>query len=76
MCRSIKKLRKPEGIPTDTELYEASRQFIRKISGFREPSKTHHDAFEQAINEVSEAARVLLETMDQSKKTKVLANEK
>jgi hypothetical protein len=76
MCRSIKKLRKPEGIPTNIELYEASRQFIRKISGFREPSKVHQEAFEEAINEVSEAARSLLETMDTSKKRKVLVNEK
>jgi hypothetical protein len=76
MCRSIKKLRKPEGIPTDIELHEAARQFIRKISGFREPSKMHQNAFEQAIDNVSEAARALLQTMDKSRKSRVLVSEK
>jgi hypothetical protein len=73
MCRSIKKLRKPEGIPSDVELYEAARQFIRKISGFREPSRANQDAFDQAIADVSDAARALLETMDKGTKTKVLS---
>ncbi len=75
MCRSIKKLRKPQGIPTDVELHDAARQFIRKISGFREPSRTNQVAFEQAIDDVSEAARALLEKIDKASNAKVLVSD-
>ncbi|HSE42235.1 MAG TPA: DUF2277 domain-containing protein [Acidobacteriota bacterium] len=71
MCRSIKKLRKPEGLATETEIHDAARQFIRKISGFREPSRENQDAFDQAIDDVSDAAKVLLETMAKKKNRKV-----
>lgn len=42
MCRSIKTLRDAEQVTaTDTEVYEAALQFVRKISGYRKPSRTN-----------------------------------
>jgi hypothetical protein len=60
MCRSIVQLRKPEGA-SDDELGAAARQFVRKISGFRVPSKANEAAFERAVEEIAVSSRVLLE---------------
>ena len=61
MCRSIKTLRKHDVIATDDEIRAAARQFVRKVTGFREPSARHQDAFEAAIDEVSVASKRVLE---------------
>ena len=63
MCRNIKKLRRPEGIPTEEELRAAALQFIRKISGYRVPSKANEQAFDEAINEVTAASQKLFERL-------------
>lgn len=60
MCRSIKKLRTPEGSATEDEIREAALQFVRKVSGYRAPSKRNHEAFERAVDEVADASRKLL----------------
>jgi hypothetical protein len=60
MCRSIKLLRNPDGGPTDQELYEAALQYVRKISGFRRPSRANQEAFDAAVSEIAAASRVLL----------------
>jgi len=60
MCRSIKVLRKPEGPPSEQELYEAALQYVRKVSGYRVPSKKNTEAFEEAVREVTESSRRLL----------------
>ncbi len=57
MCRNIKKLRKEKEQPTDAELQDAALQFVRKISGFREPSRANQEAFEKAVVEVAQASR-------------------
>jgi hypothetical protein len=63
MCRSIKQLRNV-GIPaTDEEIRAAALQFVRKVSGYRKPSKVNEEAFERAVEEVTEATRVLLESL-------------
>ena len=59
MCRNIKRLRPPDHPPTDRELHDAALQFIRKISGFRAPSKANQDAFDAAVDEVAAAGRRL-----------------
>jgi hypothetical protein len=61
MCRSIKQLRIPEGPPTDEELHAAALQFVRKVSGFRKPSSVNIAVYEQAVSEIAEATRRLLE---------------
>ena len=63
MCRNIKRLRRPNEEPTDQELHDAALQFVRKISGFRAPSKTNEAAFNEAVRSVAEAGRVLFRSM-------------
>ncbi len=60
MCRSIKTLRKRDVIASDDEIQAAARQFVRKISGFREPSARHEAAFEAAVDEVAVASQRVL----------------
>jgi hypothetical protein len=61
MCRSIKLLRVPDHPATDDELTGAALQFIRKISGFRKPSRANQAAFDSAVAEVAASSRRLLE---------------
>ena len=60
MCRSIKVLRNPESPATDAEVEAAALQFVRKISGYRQPSQANAEAFDAAVVEVAEASRRLL----------------
>jgi hypothetical protein len=63
MCRSIKTLRRAETAATTGELDAAARQFVRKISGYREPSARNRDAFDAAIAEIAAASDRLLEAL-------------
>ena len=60
MCRSIKVLRNAESPATDAEIEAAALQFVRKISGYRQPSRANAAAFEEAVADVAEASRRLL----------------
>jgi hypothetical protein len=60
MCRSIKTLRSAEIPATEEEIHAAALQFVRKVSGYRKPSKVNEAAFEQAVAEVAEATQKLL----------------
>ncbi len=63
MCRSIKRLRNSDRRPTDAEIGEAALQFVRKISGYRRPSKANRPAFDRAVSDVAAASRVLLDSL-------------
>ena len=63
MCRSIKRLRDGSEVVPDDEIREAALQFVRKVSGFREPSARHRDAFDRAVREVAVSSKVLLDTI-------------
>jgi hypothetical protein len=63
MCRNIKLLFNFDPPVTDEEVRAASLQFVRKISGFTKPSKANEDAFNRAIEEVSAAARRLMDSL-------------
>ncbi len=63
MCRSIKVLRNAETPATDAEIEAAALQFVRKISGYRQPSKANAEAFDAAVAEVAGASRRLLELL-------------
>ncbi len=63
MCRSIKLLRGPEGVATEEEIREAALQFVRKVSGFRQPSRRNAEAFDVAVDEVAVASKRLLEAV-------------
>ena len=63
MCRSIKTLRRAEGPATDAEIEAAALQFVRKVSGYRQPSMANVEAFEAAVTEVGVATRRLLDSL-------------
>ena len=63
MCRSIKVLRDYENPPADEDVEAAALQFVRKISGFRKPSRANEDAFSRAVDEITEASRSLLDSL-------------
>lgn len=63
MCRSIKRLRRAGEAATEEEIRAAALQFVRKVSGFREPSRRNAPAFEGAVSEIAEASRRLLESL-------------
>jgi hypothetical protein len=60
MCRSIKQLR-GERPATDEEIRAAALQFVRKVSGFRYPSRANAEAFERAVEDIAASSRRLLE---------------
>ena len=60
MCRSIKTLRRPGEAATTGELEAAARQYVRKLSGYREPSARNREAFDAAIAEIAEASQRLV----------------
>ena len=61
MCRSIRTLRRPEHSPTDAEIEAAALQFVRKVSGYRVPSRANQPAFDQAVAQIAAVTRVLLD---------------
>jgi hypothetical protein len=63
MCRNIKTLFNFDPPATDEEIGEAALQFVRKLSGFTQPSKANEAAFYQAVAEVSAVTRTLLDTL-------------
>lgn len=63
MCRNIKTLFNFEPTATDAEIRDASEQFVRKISGFNQPSEANQAAFDAAIDEVALAARTLIDNL-------------
>jgi hypothetical protein len=61
MCRSIKPLRLPDRPASEAEINEAALQYVRKVSGYRKPSRMNQEAFDAAVNEVAAATRRMLE---------------
>jgi hypothetical protein len=66
MCRSIKRLREGDVPATETEIREAALQYVRKVSGYRAPSKRNEEAFNGAVDEVAEVSRRLVEAVTRS----------
>jgi hypothetical protein len=63
MCRNIKTLFNFDPPATEEEVRAASLQFVRKICGFTRPSKANEEAFELAVDQVSEIAQTLLASL-------------
>lgn len=61
MCRSIKTLRTLDHPATDQEVQAAALQFVRKLSGYRQPAARNADTFNEAVAEIAEASRRLLD---------------
>jgi hypothetical protein len=60
VCRSIKVLRRPEVAATPDEISAAALQFVRKVSGFRAPSKSNQAAFDAAVSDIARTTADLL----------------
>ena len=63
MCRNIRTLFNFEPPATELEIRDASLQFVRKLSGLNVPSKANEVAFDRAVEQVAEAARVLIASL-------------
>src|SRR6201997_5356146 len=63
MCRNIRTLFNFEPPATEDEIRASALQFVRKLSGFTEPSQANEAAFDRAVDDVSDAARRLLEAL-------------
>ena len=63
MCRNIKTLFNFEPPATEDEINASALQFVRKLSGFNKPSQANAAAFELAVDEVAQAARKLLTSL-------------
>lgn len=64
MCRNIRTLFNFKPPATEDEIRASALQFVRKVSGFTRPSKANEAAFQRAVEEVSHAARRLLEALE------------
>lgn len=63
MCRSIKPLRNMDHPVTEQEIMEAALQYVRKVSGYRKPSKANEEAFQRAVSEVAQATKKVLDAV-------------
>ena len=66
MCRSIKTLRRPDETATEEEVRAAALQFVRKVSGYRAPSRKNEEAFDAAVDEIASASQRLLDRVSAS----------
>ena len=73
MCRSIKQLRNSEIPATEEEIRAAALQFVRKVSGYRKPSKVNEAAFERAVEGVALATQELLEQLKKQAKPEFIS---
>ncbi len=64
MCRSIKPLRLPDRQASEAEIEEAALQYVRKVSGYRKPSRLNQEAFDAAVEDVAAATRRMLERLE------------
>ena len=63
MCRNIRTLFNFDPPASDEEISAAALQFVRKVSGFTRPSKVNEAAFDLAVDQVSTAARLLIDSL-------------
>jgi len=63
VCRNIRTLFRFDPPATDDEVRAASLQFVRKVSGFHKPSRVNAATFDRAVEEISQAARRLLDDL-------------
>jgi len=63
MCRNIRTLYNYEPPATEEEIRASALQYVRKISGFTKPSQANAEAFEQAVDAISEISAQLLDAL-------------
>jgi hypothetical protein len=64
MCRNIRTLFNFEPPATEEEIRASALQFVRKLSGFTNPSRANAEAFDRAVDEISDVARRLLASLE------------
>ena len=64
MCRNIRTLFNFEPPATEDEIRASALQFVRKLSGFAKPSRANAEAFDRAVDDVSDVARRLLKSLE------------
>lgn len=64
MCRNIRTLANFEPPATDDEIRASALQFVRKLSGTSRPSRANQEAFDRAVDDVTDAARRLILSLD------------
>lgn len=69
MCRSIKTLRTEQPV-TAEEIHAAALQYVRKVSGYRQPSKANREVFDSAVNQIAESTRQMLNGLTERSATK------
>lgn len=70
MCRNIKPLFNFDPPASQEEIHAASLQFIRKVSGYNNPSKVNQKAFDKAVNEFAKVTQKLFDSLSTQAKTK------
>jgi hypothetical protein len=70
MCRNIRTLFNFEPPATEEEIRASSLQFVRKLSGFNAPSRANEEAFRRAVDEVADAARRLIASLETAAPTR------
>lgn len=75
MCRNIKPLFNFDPPATDEEIRASALQFVRKVSGFQEPSQVNEQAFNRAIEEIARATRRLVDHLQTTAHPKNRAEE-
>ncbi|GCE09915.1 DUF2277 domain-containing protein [Dictyobacter aurantiacus] len=75
MCRNIKPLFNFEPAVTEEEIQQAALQFVRKVSGFNQPSKANEAAFWAAVEEITASTRTLLDSLETNAPAKDRAEE-
>lgn len=63
MCRNIVSLRHPDALPTEDEVQLAALQYVRKVSGYRTPSRRNQQVFDEAVREVATATGRLMQRL-------------
>jgi hypothetical protein len=63
MCRSIRQLRRADEPVTEAEMAAAALQYVRKVSGYRSPSRANQAVFEKAVDEIAAATSRLLDEL-------------
>jgi hypothetical protein len=63
LCRSIKRLRGADPPASGDEVAAAALQYVRKVSGYRSPSKANQAAFDRAVSEVAASTQLLLQAL-------------
>jgi hypothetical protein len=71
MCRNIKVLRSSSTPPANEEITLAALQYVRKVSGYRAPSRANKDVFEAAVAEIADSTRRLLDGLSSTSAVRV-----